>query len=268
MRKLSALATAVCFASLPAAAQTASLDTKVGDLVRGSACARTDWRDRGRATLGYIKGMALVFAKSVCQASRPDVAIVSAGIANAPVGAEKTDGLVHYKSIFASHHMAVDTLRHAYVLMIGLGMRESSGMHCVGRDRSANFTTADSAEAGLFQTSYGVRTVSETLTTMYQAYKQDHSACLLDVFSKSVQCQPHDAKNWGSGEGNAWQALTKSCPAFATEYAAVVLRLSGGKRGEFGPIRNRAAQVIDSCDTLLGAVQQLVTSKPELCPAH
>ena len=40
-----------------------------------------------------------------------------------------------------------DTLRHLFVLLFGLGMRESSGRYCAGRDTSANNTDADTAEA-------------------------------------------------------------------------------------------------------------------------
>ena len=50
------------------------------------------------------------------------------------------DALAHYASEFAALGMrndvsGLDTLRHLFVLMIGLGMRESSGRYCEGRDR-------------------------------------------------------------------------------------------------------------------------------------
>lgn len=38
-----------------------------------------------------------------------------------------------------------DTLRQLFVLLIGLGMRESSGQYCEGRDRSASNVTAEAA---------------------------------------------------------------------------------------------------------------------------
>ena len=62
----------------------------------------------------------------------------------------------------------IDTLRHTYALMIGLGMRESSGAFCTGRDTSQNFNQADSAEAGLFQTSFGVSKVDKTLIELFE----------------------------------------------------------------------------------------------------
>jgi hypothetical protein len=72
-------------------------------------------------------------------------------------------------------------------------------------------------------------------------------------------------KTGGSGEGAAWQKLTKACPAFATEYAAVVVRKSGGHLGEFGPLRKHKAQVAPVCESMLSEVQKLVESNPELC---
>jgi hypothetical protein len=45
----------------------------------------------------------------------------------------------------------VDTLRHLFALQLGLGMRESSGQYCCGRDMSADNVSAETCEAGLFQ---------------------------------------------------------------------------------------------------------------------
>ncbi len=251
-------------------AEAQDLDAKVSALVKNSKCVKTDWKDRGRATQGYVKGVALVFARSLCSMEKPYVAIAAAGTADTSAHNVKSDALVHYEKIFKNLSMnnssdGADTLRHTYVLLLGLGMRESSGQHCVGRDLSANFTTADSAEAGLFQTSYGAHTISDSLSALYETYKADQSDCLLDVFSQGVTCKKHDAKNWGDGEGKAWQELTKQCPAFATEFAAVVLRKSGGSEGEFGPIRKHAAEVISPCDELFESVQSAVASDPQLC---
>jgi hypothetical protein len=65
----------------------------------------------------------------------------------------------------------------------------------------------------------------------------------------------------------AWQKLAKACPALATEYAAVVLRMSGGEKGEFGPIRHKAAELKTDCDAMLSQIQALAQSKPEICAA-
>ena len=63
-----------------------------------------------------------------------------------------------------------DTLRHLFVLLTGLDMRESSGRCCEGRDLSASNTTADTAEAGLFQQSWNSRFASPELPKLVSQY--------------------------------------------------------------------------------------------------
>jgi len=269
------LTCAILFLSLlppsgPAQAPTAA--EQIAAIAENSPCARVDWPERGFAPKAYMRGMALVFARAVCQADRADVQVVSAARATPGPQTNRTDALTWYDPQFAALGMSnassgVDTLRHAYTLLIGLGMRESSGKFCVGRDRHANFITADSAEAGLFQTSFGARTQHATMSALYEKYKADQSACLLDTFRRGVSCPPKDAENFGTGEGNRWQQLTKTCPAFATEYAAVLMRVHGGRKGEFGPLRNHAAEVRPVCDAMLKQVQDLVRSNPQMCSA-
>ena len=263
----------VVLATSPAldVAQAAGSADQIVAIANASACRSAGWKDdNGKAPAAYVRGLALVFARSVCHADRPDVKVVSA--ARGPAGGvlDKTDALAWYDSEFANLGMSnvtngVDTLRHVYTLMFGLGIRESSGRYCVGRDTTADFTAAESAEAGLFQTSWGVSKVDPSLPDIFTSYQADHSGCLLDVFSKGVTCGAGDAKTWGTGTGASWQELTKACPAFSAEYAAVVLRKSGGSKGEFGPIRKRVVELKPECDAMLLQVQQLVQASPDLC---
>ena len=60
----------------------------------------------------------------------------------------QTMPVVAYQHEFANAGMkntvaGVDTLRHAYALLIGQGMMESSGRYCEGRDVSECFATAE-----------------------------------------------------------------------------------------------------------------------------
>ena len=251
-------------------AQTPSDADRIAAIAADSQCARVDWNNRGLAPKAYMRGMALVFARAVCQSNRDDVKVISAARAVPGPATNKTDALTWYDETFTALGMAnatsgVDTLRHAYTLMIGLGMRESSGRYCVGRDRSANFTTADSAESGIFQTSYGARTKHTAMEALYAKYKTDPRSCLLDVFKRGVSCSKNDAENFGEGEGRTWQQLTKTCPAFSAEYAGVLIRVHGGSKGEFGPLRKRAAQVLPVCDGMLKQVQDFVQANPQMC---
>jgi hypothetical protein len=255
--------------------------TKLKEMAVGSRCAAHNWNEgkRGFAPKSYIAGMALVFARAVCQSDRADTKVVSTRMDR---NAEPDDALVVYADRFASLGMSNDTtgrdtLRHSYTLLIGLGMMESSGKFCEGRDVSQCFVQADSAEAGPFQTSFGVHSKSPALDTLIQKYTADRNGCMLDVFQGNVTCKIRKSSNprcpdvtsdvTGTGPGADWQRLTKSCPAFAIEYGAVVVRKHGGPRGEFNPIRKRQAEVRPECDSMLRQVQTFVEQNPNVCSA-
>jgi hypothetical protein len=231
-----------------------------------STVARFRWRDRSVAPAGYIKGMALVYGRVYCKFKAGDAAAVA--MAKANTGDLGRDALAWYNDIFAAAGMdnsisGADTLRHLFVLLIGLGMRESSGKHCEGRDRSASNTTSDTAEAGLFQMSFNARAASSLLPLLFSQYSANPSG-FLDVFKEGVRCSASSLENFGSGNGRAFQALCKECPAFAAEWAAVGLRHI---RKHWGPITRKEAQVRVECDTLLRQVQAAVDASPNLCSA-
>lgn len=267
---------AYCLIAFSASSTLALAQTprdKVGSIALGSSCAKVNWDKRGPAPDAYLKGMVLVYARSLCHINRPDVALVSSGRHPSHTAFEGSDALTFYDSRFSSTGMSndktgQDTLRHVYTMLISLGMQESSGMLCAGRDKSEGFGTADSAEAGLLQTSWGVHRKSTTLTDLFKHYQADRSACLLDAFNTPpMHCTSWDAQTWGKGEGADWQKLTKACPAFAVEYGAVVTRVSGGVCGEFGPIRKTVVEIRPECDNMLSKVQSYVQSSPDICKA-
>lgn len=279
-KAVAALFVASLFISTTTGAQEKTPSGGVGvSALRGiatrSQCARHNWLHRAVAPRSYIEGVALVYARSVCNPDRADVKVVSAT-------AEGNDALAHYKALFDAAGMrndtaGVDTLRHSYVLLIGLGMMESSGKFCEGRDVSQCFVKAENAEAGLFQTSFGARRHSPALEGLIGTYTASSQTCMLDVFKGSISCPIRKSHNSacpnatsdiaGSGPGADWQKLTKTCPAFATEYGAVVMRKNGGARGEFGPIRRREAEIRPECDSMLKQVQDFVEQHREVCSA-
>ena len=230
-----------------------------------STCASYNFKDRGHMAPGYVQGVALVFARALCNQDRADVKILM----QKPTGDQVHDALTWYSQIFSdlkmTNEVPLDALRHTYVLLLGLGMRESTGRYCCGRDMSANFSTADSAEAGAWQASWGARRVSSELPKMFTKY-QDKIGCFLQTFQDGVEtCSATNLKNWGEGDGAKWQELTKGCPAFAAEYAAVLLRLTGGSKGEFGPLRKHEAEVRPECDTLFKKIQDKVLGNKDFC---
>ena len=229
-----------------------------------SEIARHQWRKRGIAPAGYIKGMALVYARVYCKLKAGEA--VATEMAKANTHNDAQDALAFYNDIFISKGMSndvagPDTLRHLFVLLIGLGMRESSGMHCEGRDRSASNTTAESAEAGLFQTSFNARTAHPLLPKLFTQYLERPSG-FLEVFREGVRCSPAALENFGSGPGKDFQRLSKECPAFAAEFAAVGLR---NNRKHWGPIVRKEAEVRPECDAMLRQIQSVVDASSSIC---
>jgi hypothetical protein len=243
-----------------------AIDTIVGIAAR-SALARFNWKHRrGIAPLGYVKGMAVVFARVLCKLKDGDPAAME--MAKANTGNAHRDALAFYHDIFRAAGMANDvsgrdTLRHLFVLMIGLGMRESSGRYCEGRDRSASNTTAETAEAGLFQTSFNARTASPFLPALFRQFSR-RPAGFKEIFQEGVRCKAADLENFGSGPGRDFQRLSKESPGFAVEFAGVALR---NIRTHYGPINRKEAQVVQECEDLLLEVQNAVEASPDICPA-
>ena len=235
-------------------------------LAKESAIAQFLWRDRGKAPAGYIKGMALVYGRVYGKLKSGDPAALD--MAQRNTGDQTRDALAWYEDVFDVSGMdnsvsGPDTLRHLFVLLIGLGMRESSGKHCEGRDTTANNVTSDSAEAGLFQTSYNAKDASPLLPQIFAQYRANPSG-FLTVFGEGVTCSAASLENFGSGDGKEFQRLSKECPAFAAEFAAVALRHI---RRHWGPINRKQAQVRPECDALLSQVQAMIDASPSLCSA-
>ena len=152
-------------------------------------------------------------------------------------------------------------MRSLYTLGIGLGMRESSGKYCEGRDMSASNTSASTAEAGIFQTSYDSMSASAELSKLYAEYKADTSKCFLDTFKEGVSSCGNSSIA-GSGVGAEYQAFNKSCPSFAAEYAMVMLRV---RRNHYGPINRQEAEVKTQCNQMLKSVQDFIDNDVYAC---
>lgn len=233
-----------------------SLIQQMCDAAENSAIRRYSWLDRGRAKIGYYKGMAIAYGNCVQKLAgggAPEQAMAVA------VGSPERDALAHYApeigGLAESTATPADRLRCVFALLLGLGMRESSGKYCEGRDQSANNVDALTAEAGLFQTSFNSMSASPILADLFQHYQG--TTDLRDVFSESVTCSPSSAINYGAGTGRTFQELTKNCPAFAVEYAAVLLRI---QRRHWGPINKKRAELRADSFGLLRQIEALVNS--------
>src|SRR5262249_52418106 len=151
-----------------------------------------------------------------------------------------------------------DCLRHLYALMIGHGMRESSGQHCVGRDTSAGSSSqsSETCEAGAFQTSYNAHSASDPeFSDLMDEYDQGLSPGYLDAFSEGVSCSSSDWDNYGSGAGEHFQYLCKNAPAFSAETCALTLR---ALCNHYGPIIRHETELKQDADAMLRAVQKYI----------
>ena len=232
----------------------------VTELAGASAISDYEWNDRGVAPGGYIKGLPVVFATVLHKWKDHDGAALQMAHKNTHL--PDVDVLSWYADIFdelgmPNEESGVDTLRHLFVFLLGLGMRESSGQHCCGRDMSASNVTADTAEAGLYQASWNLRSCSPALPKLFHEYnsKPGEAAAWLKIFSEDVECDADDWSCYGTGAGREYQKLAKLCPAFAVEVAAIGLRK---RRQHFGPVNRKEVEVKPEADEMFKAVQDLI----------
>jgi hypothetical protein len=234
------------------------------DMARASALARYQWRDRGQAPIGYTEGMALSFATVVRNFLAGDSSATE--MAKANTRDTDVDALAWYHGVFSDLEMdnsedGLETLRHLYVLLIGLGMRESSGQHCCGRDQSADNVEPETAEAGAWQMSWNMKSASDEMQKLFDQFAPNPECpqCLLQTFRQDVECSAADWDSYGSGEGAEYQELAKFCPQFAAETTAIGLRK---RRQHWGPINRLEAEVRPEADELLRAVQDVIQNIP------
>jgi peptidoglycan hydrolase-like protein with peptidoglycan-binding domain len=234
-------------------------------LARSSAIAHYEWADRGQAPPAYIAGMAIAFATCIRKLFAFDTSALDMAKANSHN--EDKDALAWYADIFNDLEMSnetagLKTLRHLFVLLLGLGMRESSGQHCEGRDQSATNVESETAEAGLFQQSFNSSSCSTEIEKLMAEYAaglgiEPPAQCALHIFADGVECSETDWENYGAGEGRAFQKLCKCCPQFAVEAAAVALR---HLRQHWGPINRREVEVRPEANDLFADVEALITA--------
>jgi hypothetical protein len=152
-----------------------------------------------------------------------------------------------------------DALRHLYALLLGLGMRESSGKHCCGRDMSADNVTSDTCEAGLYQTSYNAHTASAYFDQTMNEYRSgaaaDHPQGFLSLFAQGVSCSSSDWSCYGSGDGYKFQSMCKKQPAFAVETCAITLR---NLCNHYGPVVRLEAELRPEANEMLKAIQDYI----------
>jgi hypothetical protein len=239
---------------------------EIEEVAAMSDAADLIWDDRGVAPAGYIKGMALAYATCVRKFKIGDMTVHE--IAKAETGDTDHDALALYRKQFQKLGMnnnvpGRNVLRNVFVFLLGLGMRESSGQHCCGRDQSAGESSqsADTYEAGLFQTSWNYHVCAIDAETLfdeyYHALERQEPQCQLGAFEKGVSCDGDDWENYGSGTGAQFQELSKVCPAFAVESAAVGIR---NVRKHWGPIGRMEVEIMSAAEDLFREVDEILAA--------
>ena len=264
-------------------ALSASAIDRIFQYLADSGLVEHSWKDRGKAPIGYLKGIALTYARVYCKYTAPermpggpssenetfrDRFAVKMAKGIAPGANVATDAIVRYadklKELGANVSVdGVDVLRSLFTILIGLGIRESSGKYCTGWDlgklngwgnpTKAVKPSATNSEAGLFQISYDIGVgVPGDFHDLYETYKQRSGSGFLDVFSEGVTCSTHDAENFGEGVGKDFQQFSKECPAFTAELAALGLRT---RANHWGPINKNTVEILQECYLLLKGVE-------------
>jgi hypothetical protein len=216
-----------------------------------------EWPDRGISPPGYIAGMALCYAIAV------QSLILNASHAKAmakPLGSSDVDALKHYEAELRQKGCKLDTpedrLRSLFVLKIGAAMRESSGRYCEGRDLSASNVQADTAEAGIEQASWNVRSADPSLPGLLDEFWQNPNGFRFE-FAENVEPTAENLDVYGSGEGARYQFLAKFCPLFAVFVSGVALRT---RKDHFGPVKRKEVTIKKEADDLLKQVQALINT--------
>lgn len=245
---------------------SAATQQLIASMASTSKIAKYAWKDRGVAPRGYITGMGIAWSTVLRKWMMGNSAALEMAQPNSHDA--DVDALSWYAGIFDEHGMnnelfGVDTLRHLFVLLMGLGMRESSGKHCCGRDKSADNTDAMTCEAGLFQMSWNASSSSPEMQKLYEEYAPGSSSliCAASYFSENVSCSSADWQCYGSGPGRDYQRLAKACPQFAVETTLIGLRK---RRRHWGPINKYAAEVRDEANDLFVSIQRLIFDEEDV----
>lgn len=233
---------------------TPALVEQIVAMAKASEIQEFLWPDRGMTPPGYIPGMALAFAYTCRNLGAAAVEVMWKAAGN-----PDQDALAWYEPEFRALGMTnnkpgIATLRHLFVMMIGLGPRESSGRYCEGRDLSADNVQADTCEAGLFQTSWNIRSASPTIGPLLPHF-WDNPNGFLDTFKENVDATANNLNSFGSGDGVKYQWLSRFCPLFHIMVTGVGMRTL---RQHWGPINRREVTLKREADILLREVQALV----------
>jgi peptidoglycan hydrolase-like protein with peptidoglycan-binding domain len=228
------------------------IEKAVCELAADSELADYSWRDRGKSPIGYVKGMALTYYR-VWNRRLSDDVVEEMG---KTLGNADKDVLKWYETELNGKGWSLDSAEHRlralFAIQIGLGMRESSGRFCEGRDMSADNTSSETAEAGLFQTSYNAAGASPQMGELFDRWTDADGQGLRLEFGEGVKGSKDEWGCYGSGNGLLYQAMSKAYPQFHVEFTAVGMRVL---RQHWGPINRKEVELRQEAYELLRDVE-------------
>jgi hypothetical protein len=245
-----------CSAVFAEATTTRNFRDEILKVADKSECGNIFWIDRGFAPRGFIKGMALTYARSVCRLQYNTA--IGRALSRKNSHVPETDVFAYLQKMFEDtpiYDLETDgfgPLQAVYGIGLGVGMRESSGNYCEGAD-ILDSETAEYTSSGLFQETHSLLEVSPLMRDLYAEYVASPERCLRDVFEEGAQCVPKAIV--GEGAPAEFQKFAKSCPAFAAELGMLSLRLV---RKFYGPVGRKEAELHQSCVMMFGSVEELV----------
>ncbi len=227
---------------------------KLIDLAINSKCATTAHDVQGTPPKSFLRGIAFTYVHNLCNKQTGYYKLAAQ-----PLGDPSKDALAYYGLNPKDESERFDMV---YSLMVGSAARESSWRWCVGKDPGASNTSSETCEAGLYQTSWNSRSASPVLRALFDQYSEYAFPCFAEAFKGTTTCSASNLKNWGVGEGVKFQELSKSCPGFATEYHAVMVRIA---RKHYGPINRKKSEIKPACTDMFKSIRKAVEADPNLC---
>jgi hypothetical protein len=238
-------------------------EQNIFDLVTASGLSAYSWKGRGLVPIGYLNGMALTFARVYCKFLSGDYFVSLMAKAPKPKKG-RIDALAYLRKKFKGARMpnitdGADTLRHLFVLLLGIGVRESEGIFCAPRHFKHKNKSED--EAGLFQMSYSIGVGNIDRIEINQFYKSllnlPYSG-YLPAFSNGVKCGSFPLTDTSGGAAGEFRNFCLTQPALCAELAALCCRF---RRESWGPVNEATVELLPAVDSLLLSVQASVDAE-------
>jgi hypothetical protein len=114
--------------------------------------------------------------------------------------------------------------------------------------------SAETAEAGLFQTSWNIKSCNANIAPLLDEFSENPNG-FLEQFQFDVEPDSNDLGNFGSGDGARYQFLSKFAPAFHVFVTALGMRYL---RQHWGPLNRKEAELRKEADAMLMEVQHYI----------